>query len=46
MEKNKKFLIIGNKNSISYKEIFALIRENKLWLGYTSPAKFIQPDSN
>ncbi len=30
---NKKFLIIGNKNAISYKEIFKLIKDNKLWLG-------------
>ena len=29
----KKFLIIGNVNAISYKEIFPLIKENKLWLG-------------
>lgn len=31
---NKKFLIIANKNSITYKEIFTLIKDNKLWLGY------------
>lgn len=30
----KKFLIIGNQNAITYKEIFPLIRNNKLWLGY------------
>lgn len=30
---NKKFLIIGNKNAITYKEIFKLIKENKLWVG-------------
>lgn len=34
MEYNKKFLIIGNKNAITYKEIFKLIKENKLWTGY------------
>ena len=34
VEYNKKFLIIGSKNSITYKEIFKLIKENKLWLGY------------
>lgn len=33
IEYDKKFLIIGNVNSISYKEIFKLIKENKLWLG-------------
>lgn len=30
---NKKFLIIGNVNATSYKEIFPLIKDNKLWLG-------------
>jgi hypothetical protein len=34
MEYDKKFLIIGSLNSITYKEIFKLIKENKLWLGY------------
>jgi hypothetical protein len=32
-EYEKKFLIIGNVNAITYKEIFKLIKENKLWLG-------------
>lgn len=31
---DKKFLIIGNINAITYKEIFKLIQENKVWLGY------------
>lgn len=31
---DKKFLIIGNMNAITYKEIFALLKENKLWIGY------------
>ncbi len=31
---DKKFLIIGHQNAIKYKEIFPLIKENKLWLGY------------
>lgn len=30
----KKFLIIGHQNAITYKEIFKLIKENKIWLGY------------
>ena len=33
MKYNKKFLIIGDKNAITYKEIFPLIRDNKIWLG-------------
>ena len=34
MEYDKKFLIIGNQNAITYKEIFPLIKDNLLWLGY------------
>ena len=36
MSYNKKFLIIGNKKAISYKEIFPLIKENKIWSGYNN----------
>lgn len=35
IQKNKKFLIIGNQNAITYKEIFPLIKQNKLWFGYS-----------
>jgi len=34
IEYDKKFVIVGHQNAISYKEIFKLIKENKLWLGY------------
>ncbi len=34
IEYDKKFLIIGSQNAITYKEIFKLFRENKIWLGY------------
>lgn len=34
MKYDKKFLIIGNQNNATYKEIFPLIRDNKVWLGY------------
>lgn len=34
VEYNKKFVIIMPLNAITYKEIFKLIRDNKLWLGY------------
>lgn len=34
VEYDKKFIIIGNKNAITYKDIFNLIKKNKLWLGY------------
>ena len=43
---DKKFLIIGSKNAITYKEIFPLIKENKMWFGYTNVPKFIQPDGS
>ena len=32
-EKKKKFIILGNQNAITYKEIYPLIKDNKLWLG-------------
>lgn len=35
IEYDKKFVIIGNKNAITYKEIFKLIKENKMWVGNT-----------
>jgi hypothetical protein len=36
IEGNKKFLTIGNINALSYKEVFPLIKENKMWLGVTN----------
>jgi len=47
MEHKKKFLIIGNQNAITYKEIFPLIKEDKIWLGPTmngSNRWFVVPD--
>ena len=37
MEYEKKFIIIGSKNAISYNEIFKFIKENKIWLGNGFP---------
>lgn len=34
MAYDKKFLIIGHQNGIKYKEIFPLIQQNRIWLGY------------
>ena len=34
IEHDKKFIIIGGQNAVTYKEIFPLIKENKFWLGY------------
>ena len=43
----KKYLIIGNVNAITYKEIFPLIKENKMWLGYNTnkSCDFIIPNN-
>ena len=35
VEADKKFLIIGNMNAITYKEVFPLIKDDKMWLGAT-----------
>jgi len=35
VEADKRFALIGNKNSITYKEVFPSIKQNKLWLGST-----------
>ncbi len=37
VEYDKKFIIIGSKNAITYREIFKLIQENRLWLGNGFP---------
>lgn len=39
MEGEKQFIIIGNKNAITYKEVFPLIKENRIWVGYTAMSK-------
>jgi hypothetical protein len=46
VEYDKKFLIIGNLNAITYKEIFKLVKKNKLWLGYNNGSKtYLVPDN-
>lgn len=44
MEYDKKFLIIGSKNAVSYKEFFLLLKENKVWIGFTNVKTFLKPD--
>ena len=53
-EANKKIVVIGNMNAITYKEVFPLIKENRLWVGATNfnvgmyfkvPDNFIYADS-
>ncbi len=48
MEGKKQFLIIGNQNAITYKEVFPLIKKNKIWLGVTMDSSnrwFLIPDN-
>lgn len=44
VEYDKKFIILGNKNAVTYKEIFPLIKENKMWIGYTPMSREIYFD--
>jgi hypothetical protein len=47
VEYDKKFIIIGNQNAITYKEIFKLIKDNKMWLGrsiHSGDREFRVPD--
>jgi len=44
VEYDKQFLILGNMNAITYKEIFKLIKENKLRLGYNWVKQFKTPE--
>lgn len=46
MQYQKDFLIIGNKNAITYKEFFPLLKNNKVWIGNDTPVNFILPDSS
>jgi len=47
VEYEKQFLIIGNINAITYKEVFSLVKENKIWLGvsiHSGDREFRVPD--
>ena len=45
IEYGKEFLVIGNMNAITYKEIWPLIQAGDLWLGVQSPKRFIVGDT-
>ena len=48
MDYNKKFIIIGEQNALTYKEIFPLIKDNKIWWGksiHSGDRKFYVPDN-
>ena len=45
MESEKQFVIIGNMNAVSYKEVFPLLKNNTIWLGRSNGAKeYIKPE--
>jgi len=47
MKYGKKFLIIGNLNAIGYKEIFPLVKENRIWLGVSPTGMtFLTPEGS
>lgn len=43
-DSGKKFIVIGNHHAVTYKDVFKLIKENRMWLVYSHPEKFIVPD--
>jgi hypothetical protein len=44
VEKGKEFLIIGNKNAITYKEFFPLLKDDKVWIGINAVKEFYRTD--
>ena len=46
MEHEKKFLIIGNKNAITYKDFFPFLKNDDVWIGCTNVKEFLQPDGS
>ena len=46
MGHGKQCLIIGSQNAFTYKEIFKMIKNNKLWTGYNMVKEFNQPDGS
>ena len=43
MEHDSKFLIVGNKNAIAYKEFFPLLKNNEVWVGVNNIKEFNTP---
>lgn len=46
MEHGKKFLVIGSKNAITYKDFFPLLKNGDVWIGHNNPSEFLQPDGS
>ena len=43
MTADKRFVIVGSTNAITYKEVFPLLKDNRIWIGTTVPKEFIIP---
>ena len=41
MAADKRFVIVGSTNAITYKEVFPLLKDNRIWIGTTAPKEFI-----
>ena len=46
LEADKRFVILGSMNAITYKEVFPLLRDDSVWLGTTKPHEFIIPNDD
>lgn len=46
MKHEKKFLVIGSKNVITYKYFFPLLQKGDVWIGWNNPSEFLQPDGS
>ena len=46
MQHNKKFLIVGHMNAITYKDVFPLFKDNKVWLGVNTIKEFNTPSGD
>lgn len=46
MGHDKKFVVLGNMNAITYKEAFPLLRDDRLWLGYNKVKEFVVPSAD
>ena len=44
LEYNKKFIVIGSQNAITYKNFFPLLKSNSVWLGFNAVKEFRKPD--
>lgn len=46
VDNDKDFIVVGNKNAITYKDVFPLIKDNRTFIGATEPNNFITPSGN